>query len=57
MRIDQAQAGDADDRAADQLTENGRLAEALGELAEELRRGEDGDQSEEKLRDGQSWRS
>jgi hypothetical protein len=57
LRIDQAQAGDADQRAADQLTEDRGLAEALGDLAEELRRGEDGDEGEEELRDGQSAKS
>jgi hypothetical protein len=54
VRIDQMQAGDADDRAADQLTEDGRLAETFGNLAEKLRRREDGDEGEEKLGDAQN---
>ena len=57
LRVDQAQAGDADEGAADQLTEDRGLAEALGDLAEELRRGEDGDEREEKLRDVQNRKS
>jgi hypothetical protein len=54
VRIDQVQSGDADDRAADQLTENGGLAEALRDLAEQLRRCEDRDEREEKLGDAQN---
>ena len=48
------QAGDADDCAADQFTEDGGLAETLGDLAEKLRRREDGDEGEEKLGDAQN---
>ena len=55
--VDQAQAGDTDERAADQLTENRRLAKALGDLAEELGRGKNRDEGEEKLRDVQRARS
>jgi hypothetical protein len=54
VRIDQAQAGDADDRAADQLTEDRWLAEALGDLAEEFGRGKNGDERQEELRDRQN---
>ena len=57
LRIDQAQAGDADQRAADQLTEDRGLPEALRDLAEELRGGEDRDEREEELRDVQSPKS
>jgi hypothetical protein len=47
MRIDEAETGDADDDAAEHLAEDGRLADALGELAEEFGGGEDCQQREE----------
>ncbi|HVT43223.1 MAG TPA: hypothetical protein VMT00_02425 [Thermoanaerobaculia bacterium] len=50
MRIDQPKAGDADDDAADQLTEDRRLAEALGNLSKQFRRHEDGDQGQQEMR-------
>ncbi|MDQ6801674.1 MAG: hypothetical protein M3041_12630 [Acidobacteriota bacterium] len=53
-RIDQPQTRDSDDRAADQLTEDRRLPDALRELAEELRGDEDRNERQKKRGDIQA---
>ena len=54
VRIDEPQTRDADDGAADQLTEHGRLPEALRQLAEELGGDEDRDERQQKRGDIQA---
>src|ERR1051326_1999405 len=54
--IDDAQSGDADSNAANQLAEYRRLPDALSDLAEEFRGDEDGDEREEEVGDGHSSR-
>jgi hypothetical protein len=52
VRPDEVQPGDADHHPAEQFAEDGRLPEPLGQLAEQLRGDEDGDQGEEEIGDG-----
>jgi hypothetical protein len=51
VRVDQVQSGDADDDAADHLAQNGRLADALGELTEEFGGREDRQKGDQQFSD------
>ena len=49
VRVDEMEAGNTDDDAAHHFAQDSRLPDSFGQLTEEFRRGEDGEQREEQF--------